>query len=572
MRRATAALLGLLSIWLFLGGSPARAAFTAFESGHVRGLALSADGSRLYAVNTPDNRLEIFEVGDAGLLHLSSVPVGLEPVAVAVRGPDEVWVVNQLSDDVSIVSTAGTPRVVRTLLVGDEPSDVVFAGPGRSRAFVTTARRGQNSPVAPQNLTANLGRALVFVFDANALGAPAGGTPIAILTLFGDAPRGLAASPDGSRVYAGIFHSGNQTTVIPVGTVQAIAPALLPSQSVAGQPAPPVSQIVRWNGSQWLDDRGRDWTAQVRFSLPDQDVFSIDANATPALMPGSVVPFAHVGTILFNLAVNPANGHVWVTNGEARNETRFEGQGVALIGLPLPQRTVRGHLHEYRVTVIDPATSSVTPRRLNKHIDYSLSPAATEAAGTAAKSLATPLGIAFDAAGSRAWVAAFGSSKLGMFTPSALEDDSFVPSAASQIEISGGGPSSLVLDEARQRLYVLARFEQTISIVDVASSPGAEIAVVPLPHDPEPASVRAGRRFLYDARLTSSNGEASCSSCHIFGNFDSLAWDLGNPDDSVLNNPNPFRVGPIGNPDFHPMKGPMTTQSLRGMANHGPIY
>jgi DNA-binding beta-propeller fold protein YncE len=304
MPRSTAGLCGLLAICLGLVATPARAAFTAFESGHVRGLALSADGSRLYAVNTPDNRLEIFEVSDAGLLHLSSVPVGLEPVAVAVRGANEVWVVNQLSDDVSIVSTAGTPRVLRTLLVGDEPSDVVFAGPGGNRAFVTAARRGQNSPIAASNLTPGIGRALVFVFDANALGVPAGGAPIAVLTLFGDAPRGLAASPDGSRVYAGIFHSGNRTTTIPVGTVQAIAPALLPSQA-GGQPAPPVSQIVRWNGSQWLDDRGRDWTAQVRFSLPDQDVFSIDANATPALMPGSIVPFANVGTILFNLAVNP---------------------------------------------------------------------------------------------------------------------------------------------------------------------------------------------------------------------------------------------------------------------------
>jgi hypothetical protein len=31
-------------------------------------------------------------------------------------------------------------------------------------------------------------------------------------------------------------------------------------------------------------------------------------------------------------------------------------------------------------------------------------------------------------------------------------------------------------------------------------------------------------------------------------------------------------VGPFINPDFHPMKGPMTTQSLRGMANHGPMH
>ena len=40
----------------------AQGSFVNFESGHVRPLALSPDGSRLFAVNTPDNRLEIYDV------------------------------------------------------------------------------------------------------------------------------------------------------------------------------------------------------------------------------------------------------------------------------------------------------------------------------------------------------------------------------------------------------------------------------------------------------------------------------------------------------------------------------
>ena len=44
------------------GPAPAEASFVTFESGQVRPLALSPDGSRLFAVNTPDNRLEIFAV------------------------------------------------------------------------------------------------------------------------------------------------------------------------------------------------------------------------------------------------------------------------------------------------------------------------------------------------------------------------------------------------------------------------------------------------------------------------------------------------------------------------------
>jgi YVTN family beta-propeller protein len=54
--------------------------------------------------------------------------VGLEPVAVAARTNSEVWVSNLLSDSVSTISLSGTPHVTRTLLVGDEPRDIVFAG------------------------------------------------------------------------------------------------------------------------------------------------------------------------------------------------------------------------------------------------------------------------------------------------------------------------------------------------------------------------------------------------------------------------------------------------------------
>src|SRR5215467_7354125 len=132
-------------------------AFTTFESGQVRPLALSPDGNRLYAVNTPDDRLEVFDVTAGGLTHVGGVPVGLEPVAVAARSNAEVWVVNHLSDSISIVDVSATPpQVVRTLLVGDEPRDVVFAGPGGNRAFVTAAHRGQNRPGDPQLTTAGV--------------------------------------------------------------------------------------------------------------------------------------------------------------------------------------------------------------------------------------------------------------------------------------------------------------------------------------------------------------------------------------------------------------------------------
>jgi DNA-binding beta-propeller fold protein YncE len=76
--------------------------FLHFESGQVHPLALTPDGKRLLAVNTPDGQLAIFNVTGPTPVRVAEIPVGLEPVSVAVRGNNEAWVVNQLSDDVSI--------------------------------------------------------------------------------------------------------------------------------------------------------------------------------------------------------------------------------------------------------------------------------------------------------------------------------------------------------------------------------------------------------------------------------------------------------------------------------------
>ncbi|GIW43068.1 MAG: hypothetical protein KatS3mg077_0350 [Candidatus Binatia bacterium] len=551
-------------------------AFTVFESGPVRPLAMAPDGSRLFAVNTPDNQLEAFAINEDGsLTYVGSVPVGLEPVAVAARSADEVWVVNHLSDSVSVVRFDSLPgRVVRTLLVGDEPRDIVFAGPGRARAFITTAHRGQNVPYDPQFTTPGVGRADVWVFDAENLGNGLGGTPLTIVQLFGDTPRALAASPDGSRVYAAVFHSGNQTTAIAEPLVcnggASAGPCVVsgvtmpgglppPNENFEHKPGPEVGLIVKYDRAtgRWLDSAGRDWTGAVRFNLPDYDVFTIDATADP---PQEITNgrYSGVGTVLFNMAVNPANGRVYVTNTEARNEVRFEGPGI------FGGSTVRGRLHQARITVLD--GPNVMPRHLNKHIDYDVVPAP---AVVNRASLATPLDLVVSSDGTTLYVAAFGSSKIGIFSTQELEADTFVPSSNTHIEVGGGGPAGILLNEAANRLYVLTRFDNAVAVIDLAKR--REVQRIWL-NNPEPFSVLAGRRFLYDARLTSSNGEASCASCHVFADVDSLAWELGNPDDVVQPNPNPFRIGPVGDASFHPLKGPMTTQTLRGLANHGPMH
>jgi len=307
----------------------------------------------------------------------------------------------------------------------------------------------------------------------------------------------------------------------------------------------------------------------VKFSLPDKDVFVLDAMANPPQqLPGAGGFFQGVGTILYSMVVHPVTGKVYAANTDANNADRFEGPGI------FAGHSLRGHLHESRITVLTPG-GGVAARHLNKHIDFNSCCAPIPNAENS-RSLALPQGMAVTRNGATLYVAALGSDKVGVFSTAELENDTFVPSAASHIPVSGGGPTGLVLDEQRRQIYVLTRFDNAISIIDTTTR--AETAHVTM-HNPEPPSVVVGRRFLYDASVSSSHGDSSCATCHVFGDFDSLAWDLGNPDGTLFNNPGPFAsallnliTGQPMDPIFQPMKGPMTTQSLRGMANHGPMH
>jgi DNA-binding beta-propeller fold protein YncE len=543
-------------------------AFTAFESGQVRPLALSPDRDMLFAVNTPDNRLEVYAVEHDGLEHLYSVPVGLEPVAVAARTNTEVWVVNHLSDSVSVLAIDDDGGYVkRTLLVGDEPRDIVFAGKSdKRRAFITAAHRGQNAPFDPQLNTPGVGRADVWVFDVNNLGTSLGGTPLTIVNLFSDTPRALAATSDGKKVYAASFNSGNRTAIVALGQIpdtgEADGGIPLPNVNHAGIPEPDMSLIVKWNGAHWVDETGRQWDDNIKFNLPDKDVFVIDAQATtPKLFGGAAGYFKTVGTTLFNMIVNPQNGRVYVTNTEARNHVRFEGEG------EFAETTVRGAAVDSRITVLD--SQGAHPRQLNKHIDRDdcCAPIPND---ENALSVSQPTGMAISPDGDDLYVAVLGNDKVVLYDTDDLEDDDHYPDEVDQIPVSGGGPTGLVLDASRDRLYVMTRFDNGISILDTDCR--EEIGHVTM-HNPEPASLVAGRRFLYDAALTSSHGDQSCASCHIFGDKDELAWDLGDPDGDVTDPPNIFRSEfGVGQTAFHPMKGPMTTQSLRGLDNHGPMH
>src|SRR5213083_2687505 len=111
----------------------AQSSYVNFEGKQTSPVRLSADGTRLFAVNTPDARLSVFDVTQPSNPRLlAEIPVGIEPVSVNPRNNDEAWVVNEVSDSISVVSVS-KGIVADTLYAKDEPVDVVFAG---GKAFV----------------------------------------------------------------------------------------------------------------------------------------------------------------------------------------------------------------------------------------------------------------------------------------------------------------------------------------------------------------------------------------------------------------------------------------------------
>ena len=203
----------------------------------------------------------------------------------------------------------------------------------------------------------------------------------------------------------------------------------------------------------------------MMFTLPDRDVFAIDATANPPkAVTGPAGVYSHVGTTLFNMIVNPANGKVYVSNLESNNIQRFEGANHFAGAVTQPDPSVRGKIAFSRITVLDSA-GNVKPRHLNKHINYAACCTLNQIEN--ATSVAFPLGMEISANGQTLYVAAVGSSEVAIYNTTQLENDTFVPSTTNQIHVSGGGPTGLALDESANRLYVLTRFDNAIKIINL---------------------------------------------------------------------------------------------------------
>ncbi len=515
-----------------------------YETPHVHPIDLTPDGTTLVAVNTAAHRLEVFNVSGAAPVQTMSIPVGIDPVSVRARTDDEVWVVNHLSDTVSIVDlTRGV--VVETLSTDNEPADVVFAN---GRAFITASEANAvnvytlaDLAVAPQRLS-----------------------------IAGEDPRSLAVSADGTTVYAAIFESGNGTTALAgQGSVNANDVVSRFDSPYQGQNPPPnngssfdpplnpgittprTAMIVRENAAgRWVDDNGGDWSRFVDgnlapltgrvagWDLADNDVAVID---TASL---GVTYRDRLMNINMALAVNPVTDDITVVGTEATNEIRFEpnlnGNFVRVMVANLGRNAGRA--------LAD----------LNPHLDYSTPTVSIEQRRL---SIGDPRGIAWSADGSRAFITGMGSNNVVVSQADGTR--------LGQFDV-GQGPTGIVLGSGG-RGYVINKFSASISTIDTGSlSQLSEVSFF----DPTPQVIKDGRPFLYDTHLTSGTGHLSCASCHVDARTDRLAWDLGNPAGSM---DQVAALDGVGRPtggflSVSPMKGPLLTQTLQDIMDFPSLH
>src|ERR1022692_1589898 len=455
--RRTGELLGLavLSVAAAIGPAAAQVPpneFVNFEGAQTNPIRLSSDGTRLFALNTPDTRVSVFDISNPSSPALIvEIPVGIEPVSGNTRTDDEA-----------------------------------------SHALVKS------------------------------------------IPVIGENPRALAVSADGSKVYAAFALSGNHTTIVPAQ----YAPPPPPPTNPQLPPPPQVGAIV--------DASDPHWSSVIRYSMPDNGVVAIDTTSLTA-----ATYYSYVGTTNLGLAVQPGTGDLWVSNTDAINLLMFDPN-------------LRGHWLANRVTSINASTGAVTGYYdLNPSINYLILP--NPAAQAIA--LAQPTALTFDPTGTNLYVAAFGTDRVAVLNNGNVV--TFIeigPATGSQVNpTTKRGPRGLALNAAAQRLYVLNRLYNSISIVD--TSKNALIGEIPTgTFDPTPIVIRNGRGFLYDAKL-SGNGTGACASCHIDAESDMLAWNRGDPGGNmvtVVQGKNTFQM--------HPMKGPMTTLTMRGLNNLFPYH
>ncbi len=564
---------------------PEEGSFRNFETPHVHPVDINPSGSLLAVVNTAGAHIEIYNINlvDGSLTPSVSVPVGYDPVTARWRTDNELWVINQVSDSISIVNAADghvTDTIVTYRLHdGDDDGDLEGAPNGDEPADVVFGTR-DSTPVAVVSCS-RTDILQVYSLDPPML--------MDEVYLDGEDPRALAINPTGTdRVYAAIFESGNSTTIIagadasstsyPPSTaglnknghtdhpyyfdgpgngfpgVFAINPppndgsvgassvtgsyeAHGESVSVidlftAGIPAPESPIIVKkdfTDGDKWKDDNGQDWTRYITGDRAAEsgrftgwDMLDNDIAIQP-LDAGLTAPTyaTRQMNICMALGINPAGP----------NAGRVYMVGTDATNEIRFEPNLTGTFVRVLLSITEANGTPVALVDLNEaHLDAAQGgPGMAYKDGSVPqpdrnKSIGDPRGVAFSNDGSTVYISGMGSNNIvAVDSTTGLR-----VGMGHSIEV-GTGPTGLAHHPTLDRLYVVNKFDSTVYLLDT-TTPGAEsVLATQAFFDPTPDWLNAGRVHFYSTHDNSGLGQIACASCHLDGRMDRLAWDLGNP-------------------------------------------
>lgn len=374
----------------------------------------------------------------------------------------------------------------------------------------------------------------------------------------GKEPHGIVFKADGSRAYV-TCSADNRVDVIDCATYSVAKSIAIPSVAPRG--------ITIANNTVWVTSffSGNNTTTKLTQSiginiaasqaivtpvdannekpLPDEDLFGIPITASAAtdVLDASKTR-AGLGTILFNVHARPGSNELWIPNTDALNKVIGE---VNLVG---------GKVANNRVTIVDTNSGATT------HIDLD--------ALAAPLGAAQPVAVAFDTVRGRAYVACFGSDRilsLDLATKTLLGQVTLTPLTPPLV--SGGnttparcGPRGMVLSAGGASLLVFNGIDNSYSVVDLNAFNTS--TTHSLGYDPTPHAIKRGMGHLANADHSGTK-TTSCMTCHVDGHFDMLSWNL-----SAFHDP-----AGTANPKFEKDdKGPMATQSLRGLFEAGELH
>ena len=239
-----------------------------FERTQLQPLEFSADGTRIYALNSPGARLAAFDVATGK--RVLDIPVGIGGVSVARRpGTDQLWVVDEIASTVFLVDPA-IAAVVHSVRVGAQPHGIAFT-PSGDRAYVTCS-----------------GVDRVDVLD-------------------GASARVIKSIPVPVKQPRGIVWTAGHAWLVPLLSGN--------NSATFGLPGKPVMVV----GVAKVEGPGLN-------PLPDRDLLAIATQVDPKqddLVPA--LTRTGLGTVLFSISLRPGTSELWIPNTEALN-TDFKGE------------------------------------------------------------------------------------------------------------------------------------------------------------------------------------------------------------------------------------------------------